>query len=94
MDDRYINGVQKSKIDDKITAILNSDDIQYMAQLGGHDMTIAIQNEQGDIYRVITLEGLGAYMHFTQDLLVLGLVDIHAGVPNPGQYDSLFTFGH
>ena len=94
MNDRYINGVQKSKLDDQITAILNSDDIQYMAQLGGHDMTIAIQNEQGGVYRVITLEGLGAYMHLTQALLNLDLIDQYADILNPGQYDSLFVFGH
>ena len=94
MNDQYINGIQKSKLDEQITAILNSDDIQYMSQLGGYDMTIAIQNEQGDIYRVIALEGMGAYMHLTQDLLGLGLVDKHANILYPGKYDSLFVFNN
>ena len=62
------------------------------AELGGMPMLTAIQNEAGDIYRVITVDGLGAYRLSFKALLSFGLTDLHADNLNHGKYDSLFVF--
>lgn len=88
MDDRYIDGVTKSNLDAQISASLSDTEDH---ELGGHEMTVAIQNESGAVYRVITVEGLSAYLHVTQSLLKLNLTDLYADVLYPGKFDSLFV---
>lgn len=89
MKDKYVEGKVKSSIDEKISeAVRKAKD----AELGGMPMLTAIQNEAGDIYRVINVDGLGAYLALVQGIAKLGLTDLHADNLNPGKYDSLFVF--
>ena len=55
-------------------------------------MTIAVENSDGKIYRVITSVGLGAFMHTVSALLGLGLKDILADSEiGRNGYDSWFV---
>lgn len=89
MNNTYVEGINKSRLDDKITRKANT---AKRRELGGKEMVVAIQNENGDIYRVISVEGMGAYIHLAMELTGLGLIDLHAENLNPGKYDSLFIF--
>ncbi|MBJ8767872.1 hypothetical protein I5393_05670 [Citrobacter freundii] len=89
MKDQYVEGKDKSSLDEQITGIAKKARSQ---ELGGKSMVTAIQNEAGDIYRIITVEGLGAYMSLAMGIAGLGLVDLHADNLAPGKYDSLFIF--
>ncbi|MGY8081679.1 hypothetical protein L1Q28_21315 [Klebsiella pneumoniae] len=89
MKDKYVEGKVKSSIDEKISEVVRK---AKDAELGGMPMLTAIQNEAGDIYRVITVDGLGAYLSLVQGIAKLGLTDLHANNLNPGKYDSLFVF--
>ena len=89
MKDRYFEDIKRAAIDDKITAIAKKVE---QDELGGMPMVTAIQNEQGEVYRVITVDGLGAYMALAQRVAALGLDDVHKDNLNPGKYDSLFVF--
>ncbi len=68
MKDKYVGKV-KSSIDEKISEVVRK---AKDAELGGMPMLTAIQNEAGDIYRVITVDGLGAYRLSFKALLSLG----------------------
>ncbi|GKJ41439.1 hypothetical protein NUBL21981_38160 [Klebsiella pneumoniae] len=89
MKDKYVEGKVKSSIDEKISEVVRK---AKDAELGGMPMLTAIQNEAGDIYRVITVDGLCAYLALVQGIAKLGLTDLHADNLNPGKYDSLFVF--
>ncbi|OSM94660.1 MULTISPECIES: hypothetical protein [Lonsdalea] len=89
MKDTYIDGIAKSGLDDEITRIVKK---AKRRELGGSEMVTAIQNEDGVIYRVICVDGLGAYMYLAMEITGIGLVDLHAENLNPGKYDSLFIF--
>lgn len=89
MEDQYIEGKEKSSLDEKISKVVKK---AKTNELGGKPMVTAIQNDAGDIYRVITVDGLGAYMALAMGIAGLGLVDLHADNLRPGKYDSLFVF--
>jgi len=89
MKDNYIEGVTKSQFDDEITRIAKK---AKRRELGGKEMVTAIQNEDGNIYRVVCVEGMGAYIYLAMEITGLGLIDLHAENLNPGKYDSLFIF--
>ncbi|QUG76360.1 hypothetical protein GKQ23_15715 [Erwinia sp. E602] len=89
MKDVYIDGVAKSGLDDEISQIAKK---AKRRELGGGEMVTAIQNEQGEVYRVICIDGLGGYMYLAMEITGIGLVDLHAENLNPGKYDSLFVF--
>lgn len=89
MKDIYIKDVAKSQLDEEITRIAKK---AKCRELGGMEMVTAIQNEDGTVYRVICVEGMGAYMYLAMEITGLGLVDLHAENLNPGKYDSLFIF--
>lgn len=89
MKDKYVEGKVKSSIDEKISEVVRK---AKDAELSGMPMLTAIQNEAGDIYRVITVDGLVAYLALVQGIAKLGLTDLHADNLNPGKYDSLFVF--
>jgi len=89
MKDTYVEGIAKSHLDDEITRIAKK---AQRRELGGKEMVTAIQNEDGTIYRVICIEGMGAYIYLAMEITGIGLVDLHAENLNPGKYDSLFTF--
>ena len=80
MKDKYVEGKVKSSIDEKISEVVRK---AKDAELGGMPMLTAIQNEAGDIYRVITVDGLGAYPALVQGIAKLGLTDLHADNLNP-----------
>ena len=69
MKDKYVEGKVKSPIDEKISEVVRK---AKDAELGGMPMLTAIQNEAGDIYRVITVDGLGASWLSFKALLSLG----------------------
>lgn len=89
MKDTYVEGIAKSQLDDEITRIVKK---AQRRELSGKEMVIAIQNEDGTIYRVICIEGMGAYIYLAMEITGIGLVDLHAENLNPGKYDSLFIF--
>ncbi|MDR3428996.1 hypothetical protein [Silvimonas sp.] len=60
---------------------------------GGTPMVIAIENENGAVYRVFTAIGLGAYVRSTQAMLGLGMRDRLADLPTSREgFDSRFHF--
>ncbi|HGM5834857.1 TPA: hypothetical protein ACLFZ1_001856 [Serratia marcescens] len=89
MKDKYIDGITISKIDDKITKLVSK---IAKKELGGGPMLVAIQNEAGEVYRLITSEGMSAYLDIVQGLANMGLNDLLATNFKPHKYDSLFTF--
>ncbi|MGP1235784.1 hypothetical protein ACJ8I6_09530 [Serratia sp. CY37646] len=90
MEDKYIDGKRKSLRDDEISKVAKK---AKAKELGGKPMVTAIQNESGEVYRVIVVDGLGAYMALAMGITALGLVDLHADNLSPGKYDSLFATG-
>lgn len=88
MEDLYINGIKKSPKDDAITLVAQK---AQTKEMGGKKMVIAIKNDDGEIYRVLSIDGLGGYISLAQGIAGLGLKDLHAEDLNPGQYDSLFV---
>ncbi|EQB4445691.1 MAG: hypothetical protein E7I42_11560 [Pluralibacter gergoviae] len=89
MKDRYVEGKSISSVDAQISEVAEK---AKESELGGMPMLTAIQNESGDVYRVITIDGLGGYLALVQGIAKLGLTDLHANNLNPGKYDSLFVF--
>lgn len=89
MKNKYIEGVSPSKLDAKISEIATEVESE---EFGGGAMVVAIQNEEGEIYRVITTYGLSSYLGLVQPIAELGLTDIYADEMNPQKYDSLFVF--
>ncbi|MEY4476130.1 MAG: hypothetical protein RL248_1897 [Pseudomonadota bacterium] len=89
MKDKYIDGIAISNIDDKISKLVSG---VAKRELGGGSMLVAIQNETGDVYRLITSEGMGSYLDIVQGLAKLGLKDLLAEDLTPQKYDSLFIF--
>lgn len=88
MQDIYLKGIDKCALDAAITEVAKEAEED---ELGGSPMVTAIKNETGEIYRVITVEGLGGYMTLAMGIAELGLTDLHANNLNPGKYDSLFV---
>lgn len=88
MEDKYIDGKTRFSRDDDISRVAEK---AKTKELGGKPMVTAIQNESGEVYRIITVSGLGAYMAIAMGITALGLVDLHADNLNPGKYDSLFA---
>lgn len=70
----YVSGVAIPDFDRAISAALADSEFEG----GGHTMVVAIENPEGQIYRVVECEGLGAYMHVTGVLEDLGLDDVLA----------------
>lgn len=89
MKDIYLNGIDKSALDAAITEVAKE---AQEDEMGGSPMVSAIKNESGEIYRVITIDGLGGYMTLALGITELGFTDLHANNLNPGKYDSLFVF--
>lgn len=90
MEDKYIDSKSKSSRDEEISRVVKK---AKAKELGGKPMVTAIQNESGEVYRVITVDGIGAYMALAMGIAALGLVDLHADNLSPGEYDSLFVTG-
>lgn len=88
MKDQYIDSKKKSSRDDEISRVVKKAKTE---ERGGKPMVTAIQNEEGEVYRVVTVDGLGAYMSLAMGITALGLVDLHADNLSPGEYDSLFV---
>jgi hypothetical protein len=59
---------------------------------GGKAMAIAVENVEGQVYRVIQTVGMGAWMRLTSRLFGIGLEDVLASsVDSVGGYDSRFA---
>lgn len=87
LESHYIEGVTVPFFDAQISQIVNS----YGIDGGGNAMVVAIENADGDVYRLIRSHGLGAYMHVTQALLGLGFDDVFADEPGENGIDSYFV---
>lgn len=85
MQDKYITGISKLSIDDEITKVINT-----IEETGGKPMQFAIQNENSEIYRVITVIGIRATLSLVNVLYDLGLIDILKDDPSPNKYDGIF----
>lgn len=84
----YIAGVAIPTFDTAITDAMN----EYEIDGGGNTMNIAIENPGGEIYRVVTTSGMGAYIHATTDLGDLGLRDLLSeSINGKNGYDSWFV---
>ncbi|QIP55422.1 hypothetical protein [Hafnia alvei] len=89
MKNKRIPNIAKSALDAQICEIVQK---ASENELGGKPMVLAIQNENGEVYRVITAQGLNTYLMLVNALANLGLKDLHADILHPGEYDSLFVF--
>jgi hypothetical protein len=90
-----VDGVRVAAFDNLITNILSS----YKLEDSGNAMLVAIENEDGAVYRVIQSEGMGPYMHVCGELQCIGMLDKYAPdlddiasllIPKPDGYDSKF----
>lgn len=86
IESQYVEGETVPSFDDAVSDVINASD-----DGGGSEMKIAIENFDAKIYRVITTEGLGAYMHAALRLQGLGLKDLLANRPGKNGYDSWFV---
>lgn len=89
MENTYVDNTKRSQLDEKISKIANK---IAKNELGGGPMVVAIENEDGSVYRVITTYGMSSYLDIVDKLAGLGLTDLLAEDLSPGKYDSLFTF--
>lgn len=86
MSSQYVPGVIRGQYDQKITKIFNECDAPATVQ----GMTIGIQNEEGQLYRVLIVFGQVNYLLMTEALADLGLKDINARLRQVVP-DSLFV---
>ena len=75
---KYLNGKTIPFFDSKISECLRP----LRMDEGGKDMLIGIENEEGEVYRVLKSTGMGAYISVVEALLKLGLRDELAEVVN------------
>ncbi|MDU8351097.1 hypothetical protein RYA05_04205 [Pseudomonas syringae pv. actinidiae] len=87
MTDTYTPDIEVGPHDDKISAIYHE---HSGDDFGGNEMTIAIQNEKGEVYRSFTVEGMSNYMGTATKLWGLGLIDLHRDKIRASP-DSLFA---
>jgi len=71
IESKYIEGVLVPEFDSEVSRKLQS----YEIEGGGNLMKIAIENFDGNAYRLISTWGLGPYFHVVQSLHELGLRD-------------------
>ena len=71
--DQVINSKNRLAIDDQLTAVLEEEADPWGGGPGAY--RIAIRDEVGEIYRVITAHGLGEFVRFKERLQALGLSD-------------------
>lgn len=84
---RYIPEELRPSYDEAISHAL-----RYEIEGGGKDMVIGIENLDGNIYRIITTTGMGAYIHATHALLAIGLKDLLSNsLSGENGFDSRFT---
>ena len=69
---QYIKGEIVPSFDKVVTSAIKS----YGIEGGGNSMRIAIENFDGNAYRIIECIGLGAFMHVVSKLQEIGLKDI------------------
>lgn len=82
----YIDGVQRAGFDAEIARLLRPN------EWGAPDYVAALCNEAGEIYRIVTVEGLGDYVHLVEGLKRLGLVDfLEMRMARVGNYDAVFA---
>jgi hypothetical protein len=67
----YLEGIDRAAFDNDLTRALQSQPSGYP----GSAMTVAVENERGIIYRVITTSGISAYQFTSAALARLGLED-------------------
>lgn len=88
MKSAYIDNIPKASFDDQISQVAE----KAAFDGGGSGMTVAVENEQQDVYRVFTTSGMGEYMH-----LCLGIENLDAGLKDiikqghASQYDTRFS---
>jgi hypothetical protein len=86
IESKYIGSVQIPEFDQEVNNSLGS-----IIDDGGNEMVTAIENFEGEIYRVIKTSGLGAYMNVVSVLADIGLEDTLAGnIYGKDGYDSWF----
>ena|GEM_PF-3403064 len=82
----HIAGIERAAFDAEISRLIRPN------EWGGVEYVSAVCNEAGEIYRVITVEGLGDYVHLAEGLKRLGLVDrLAMRVVPGGKYDAIFA---
>lgn len=87
VDSIYRKDVAVPSYDEAVTAKLD-----YPHDGGAHEMVVAIENADGEVYRVAKMHGMGAYLHVCFGLLNIGLIDLlkdTMGTVNG--YDSRFA---
>jgi len=67
----YLEGIERAEFDEEITAKLKSMPSGYP----GSEMTLAIENNRGVVYRIITTSGISAFQHVSKILANCGLED-------------------
>lgn len=85
-DSKYMPGAAPAAFDQQIT-----DFIDNANPGGGGSMVVAIENEAGEVYRSITVHGLGCYMNLMSFLPKLGLRDKLKDQLYTGKIDSHFV---
>jgi hypothetical protein len=86
MTSQYISGKKVSPLDAQITRIFNECEDMPVTQ----GMTIGIENEDGDLYRMLYVFGPLDYLSVVESLCDLGFKDLHAGLAQMSP-DSRFS---
>ena len=68
---KYIEGNEIPSFDEKVTETIRSCPVDG----GGNTMVVGVKNLNGDVYRILQVTGMGAYIHITSDLSSIGLID-------------------
>lgn len=82
----YVDGVPRAAFDAEIARLLRPN------EWGAPEYVAAVCNEAGTIYRIVTVEGLGDYVHLAEGLKRLGLVDLlETRMTRVANYDAIFA---
>ena len=88
LESKYIDGIEIPPFDEKVTEAIAS----YPIDGGGKTMVVGVQNLGGEVYRVIQVTGMGAYINITSELSSLGLIDeLAESIYGQNGLDSLFV---
>ena len=89
MEHIYVSGIPAPFFDSRISKLIEDSASGFGG--GGKPIDVAIENEQGHVYRKVRCWGMGEHIRFTQGMLQLGFKDTLADVPSQGGFDSRFA---
>jgi hypothetical protein len=85
----YVSGPAVPSFDSRITKLVEDTADPFGG--GGKRLDVGVENDQGEVYRMVRCWGMGEYMMFTQGMLQLGFKDTLRDVLSHGGFDSRFA---